>query len=956
MTLYFKLSELSSDLPSSLQSIAENFCRELSARVSTEHEFCFDHPEFSPSILKVCTCSRFIRETWLRYPDLLPTLLTSGDLLSSLRRYDYLSSLQKISIESEATLSKELRIFRRREMVRIAWRDLANWADLNETLTDLTILAETCVTIALDFLYQQACQRWGTPKLANGKPFNMVVLGMGKIGAWELNFSSDIDLIFTYAQEGVLTEKIEITYGEFFSRICRSLIKALDEITQDGFVFRTDIRLRPFGDSGPLVQSFQGMENYYLTQAREWERYAMIKARQIAGDFDTGKQLDALIKPFVYRRYLDYGAFEELRLLKFQITQELKRKDRMENIKLGPGGIREIEFIAQAFQLIRGGQNPILQNREIQIILNQLSEFKLMAVIDVETLKFAYRFLRRLENHIQQYQDKQSHDLPNNSLEQASLAYSMDFPDWTSFKNELDNIRAQVHIIFNDIFSFSGQNTKQHKAQVLWASSTGDEQGLQVLRDYGFADPDAVLKYIIEFKESYAIRHMTNKGVIILQRLLPHLIEGMQVLNNPDQTLKRILDLLESVAGRNVYLSLLAENPNALIQLIKLSSSSPWICEYLGKYPILFDELMYMRSPSESLDKSALSQELQRELHKVELNDEEQSLTSLRIFNHLNVLRVAAADIMEEIPVMKVSDYLTWIAETILEQVLNRIWLILIDKHGRPPGTGDTPSNYGIIAYGKLGGNELGYGSDLDLVFFTSYPDEHAMTDGLNPISCSQFYLRLTHRVIHTLEAKMLSGVLYQLDLRLRPDGNAGLLVPHISHFENYLRNNAWTWEHQALIRARFIAGDKHLQAEFEGIRSRVLTLNRDLNVLKSDIKEMREKMRDKLANKSELVFDLKQGKGGIVDIEFIIQYGVLAMSSKYSGLTSKTGSIRLLAELQQLGFITDSDASILNTAYRSYRYHAHHQILKGNRPQADANEFLELRTQVQRIWRIFFG
>lgn len=954
MNLIASLTSHTAHLPDALQNIAADFCAELLEKLPDEDLSCLENEAFASSVLKVCACSRFIGETWLRHPRLLPELAASGDLFSPLRREEYAAAIQQLDIDSEAGLSMQLRQFRRREMLRIAWRDLAGWSDLDETLTDLTLLAETSVETALNFHYRQACRRWGTPTLSDGTPFNLVVLGMGKLGAWELNFSSDIDLIFAYAEDGMLSEKKEISYSEFFTRICRAVIKSLDEITADGFVFRTDIRLRPFGDSGPLLMSFDGMERYYQTQAREWERYAMIKARQIAGDFHTGRQLAAMIKPFVYRRYLDYGAFEELRSLKFQIMQELKRKDRQENVKLGPGGIREVEFIGQAFQLIRGGQDAALQQREIQVVLTVLAEQELMSGEDVAALKFAYRFLRRVENHIQQYQDKQTHELPADPLQQQILAFSMDFPDWDSFKQELDEIRERVHGIFDDVFSLSDQDSQQQNARLIWAASPSDEQAQEALSEYGYADPAKILEAIDLFKQAPALKRMTSKGMGALQRLIPMLIEGLASVDNQDDTLQRILELFEAVAGRSVYLALLAENPEAVTQLIKLSSASSWICRYLAEYPILFDELLDAHSLYEPLQKADLRRDLLRELDKIDPADGEQLMIALRQFKHLNVLRVAAADIMGVIPVMVVSDYLTWIAEAILEQVLNRAWLLLGDKHGFPPEAGNDPQDFAIIAFGKFGGIELGYGSDLDLVFLYACPDENAPTNGGKPINCGQFYLRLAQKIRHILDTKMLSGILYEADLRLRPNGESGLLITHIDQYEAYLRNQAWTWEHQALVRGRYICGDPRLKNAYEGIRARILSLPRDYRQLQTEVREMREKMRENLAGKDAGVFDLKQGKGGIADIEFIVQFGVLAKACHNPELTVYTDNVRLLAGLQHQGFMQTDDANLLKQAYCAYRDYGHHQTLQGQNATAEHGQFAELRRQVDRIWQAF--
>ena len=777
---------------------------------------------------------------------------------------------------------------------------------------------------------------------------------MGKLGAYELNYSSDIDLIFAYAENGVLPDRKETSYSEFFTRLCQSLVKVLDEITVDGFVFRTDIRLRPFGDSGPVIMTFDGMEHYYQTQAREWERYAMIKARQVAGDFKTGAQLMAMLKAFVYRRYLDYGAFEELRSLKAQITQELRRKDRMENIKLGPGGIREIEFIGQAFQLIRGGNEKALQTRGILDVLRILGELQLLAPDDAEQLKQSYCFLRRVENHIQQYQDRQTHDLPTSASVQQILAYSLDYPDWNSFKNQLDKIRVQVHAIFDQVFSLSRQELKNQQSQQIWIGAADDSELRDNLSAFGFQQVDDSLTAIKQFKSAASIRRLTSKGAKVLDRLMPQLIEAMQQVENPDLTLKRMLALFEAVAGRNVYLSLLAENPDALTQLLRLSSASPWICDYLSRYPVLFDELLDTRTLYEPLKKEHLDEQLTKLLSPIEVQDLEQLMIVLRQFKQLNVLRVAAADIMGMIPLMVVSDYLTYIAECIVAHVVDRAWLMLIDKHGLPPGSDDNSKGFAVLGFGKLGGIELGYGSDLDLVFLYDCQDGNAMSNGEKPVTCSQFYGRLGLKVRHILDTKLLSGVLYEVDMRLRPSGDSGLLVTHVNAYEDYLKNQAWTWEHQALVRGRFIAGDQRLKGEYEAIRRRILSLTRDESQLKKEVREMREKMRNALATKESNKFDLKQSKGGIADIEFIVQFGILARAAKNAALTTYTDNVRLLEGLQEDGFMSKTVAETLKAAYCTYRDYGHKLVLQGERAVINQEEVVQMSEQVEQFWHDF--
>ncbi len=909
-------------------------------------------PDITASLVKVWASSEFIATSCTHKPELLPKLIESGDLTRSYTSDYYAMQLKQQTVTDEAALMLLLRQFRRREMVRIAWRDLAGWSELSETLRELSWLADACIQYALDFLYQQACEKRGTPLLADGTAQQIVVLGMGKLGAYELNYSSDIDLIFAYAEDGVLPDRKATSYGEFFTKLCQSLVRVLDDTTVDGFVFRTDIRLRPYGDSGAVIMTFDGMENYYLTQAREWERYAMIKARQVAGDFVQGKQLMSMLSAFVYRRYLDYGAFEELRSLKAQITQELRRKDRMENVKLGPGGIREIEFIGQAFQLIRGGTEKRLQTRGIMDVLQLLGELALLSRQDVETLQHAYCFLRRVENHIQQYQDKQTHDLPTSETVQTILAYSLDYADWHSFKTELDSVRKKVQTLFDQVFSISKQEEISQLNQKIWLGVADEQELLENLGDYGFRHPKASLAELQDFKNAPSIRRLSSKGAGVLNRLMPQLIDALQNLVNPDETLKRILDLFAAVAGRTVYLSLLAENPQGLAQLIKLSAASPWICEHLAQYPILFDELLDADSLYVPLKKSDLNAQLTVLLDSIDSQDLERLMIVLRQFKQQQVLRVAAADIMGVLPLMVVSDYLTYIAESIVEQVLDRAWLILVDKHGYPPDCQGQPKGFGVVGFGKLGGIELGYGSDLDMVFLSDYTDANAMTDGEKPISTAQFYGRLGLKVRHILDTKLLSGVLYEVDMRLRPSGDSGLLVAPISSYENYLTNQAWTWEHQALVRARFIAGDEHLKTGYEAIRHRVLSLPRDKAQLKIEVREMREKMRTALATKESNKFDLKQSKGGIADIEFMVQYSILAEAAAHPSLTTYTDNVRLLEGLAAHNIISLQTANTLKAAYCAYRDMGHKQVLQGDTAIIDESEVADLRVRVEQIWQ----
>ncbi len=901
----------------------------------------------------VFCCSEFVAHTCTRQPKFLLELTSAGDLFSSDIRHNYINQLNTKTIQNEIELMKSLRQFRNKQMLRIAWRDLAGWSELDETLADLTALAESCIQFALHYLYQQACHKKGTPVLADGSKQGLVVLGMGKLGAGELNYSSDIDLIFAYQQEGILADRKETSYGEFFSRICRQLVKVLDEITADGFVFRTDIRLRPFGDSGPVIMTFDGLENYYQTQAREWERYAMVKVRPVAGDKQGGEQFMAMIKPFVYRRYLDYGAFEELRSLKQQITQELQRKDRMDNVKLGPGGIREIEFIGQAFQLIRGGQDSCLQDRRIQIILALLGENNFISVKDSQQLLHAYRFLRKVENHIQEFQDRQTHDLPTSECDQTILAFSLGYQDWYCFKTALDQIRRQVQAVFADVFSIQELDTPPQSSELIWTNHSDAEITLNQLAELGYSNPERIFSLLQQLRTSSAIKRLTAKGAHTLDKLIPVILDKLAKEKNAEITLHRLCALFEAMAGRNVYLSLLAENNNALQQLITLISASSWIGEYLAKFPALFDELLDTRSLYDPLDKAALQKQITEYLAEIDPADIEQIMIGLRTFKQINVLRVAAADIMGVAPLKVVSDYLSYIADVILEQAVTIAWTLLAEKHGVPPDTSEEHMHFGILGFGKLGGMELSYSSDLDLIFIYDYAQQNALTNGKKEVSSAQFYARLGQRIRSLLNSQMLSGMAYEIDMRLRPNGDSGLLVTDLNSYESYLKKEAWTWEHQALVRGRFITGDTATQKKYAAIRGRVLCLARNANDLKQEVRGMREKMRASLDNSDQQIFNLKRGVGGITDIEFIVQFCILAWSEKHPELTQFTDNIRLLDSLAEQDLLSQEHAGILKHAYCVFRDRGHKETLQGNKALVMQGELVELRKQVVAIWKV---
>ena len=907
---------------------------------------------------RVWEASDYVVQCFLRDPEHFFALLVNGDIHSSFPSGTFDNRLQQElqQVADEVTLHKALRLFRRDHMVRIIWRDIAGIAPLSETLEDLSALADACIDQALALLYQWAVEKHGVPQDADGVQQQMLVLGLGKLGARELNLSSDIDLIFAYPRSGEVKGGRYLSNEQFFTRLGQQLIKAIGSQTADGFVFRVDTRLRPFGDSGPLVMSFDAMEEYYFSQAREWERYAMIKARLVAGE---GEALMDMLRPFVYRRYLDYGAIESIRDMKRMIRGEMHKRGMDANIKLGRGGIREIEFVGQAFQLVRGGRDPELQIRPIMQVLDRLSEKELLPEYVVQELQVAYEFLRLVENRLQAWQDRQTHLLPDESLEQLRLARSMGFEDWDGFYAALEQHRQRVQGHFAKVFAAPQAEQEEDKEQEdnllqsLWRQRLDAEQAIDVLREKGFGeDASDAVKMLEGFRQSHACRGQGQRGQQRLDQLMPMLLQAVAATEEPLVVLERLLRLMESIARRTAYLALLVENPMVLSQLVRLESASPWIASRITRHPILLDDLLDPRQLYTPLKRDDLEAELDTLLSAVDEDDTEEQMERLRQFLQSNKLRVAAADITEVIPLMVVSDYLTEIAETIVSRVLEHVWAYMISRHGKPSGLdGAQDKGFVVLAYGKMGGIELGYGSDLDMVFLHANSDYNAVTDGERQIGADLFFARLGQRMIHMLTARTHSGQLYEVDMRLRPSGESGMLVSSLKAFEEYQHNQAWTWEHQALLRARPIAGDPVVASRFDEIRRAVLSQQRDPDKLRSEVVEMREKMRDSLDKSDQELFDLKQGVGGIADIEFMVQYAVLRWANSYPDLLDWTDNIRLLEGLARHDIFTGDVVEALSNAYRTFRSASHRLALQERPALVSQEKLMQEREQVKGIW-----
>jgi glutamate-ammonia-ligase adenylyltransferase len=955
---------------------SEQSFRTAVAALEDDHGLANWTPERWAQFARVTAASEFVIEQSVRDPLMLLTLVQSGELDRAFAPGELCAQIAAAvnAAQNEDELGRALRRQRARHQVRIIWRDLTRQADLVQSCRDLSDMADATIDQAYQWLYSRHCEQFGTPTgRRSGEPQQMVILGMGKLGAVELNLSSDIDLIFAYPEGGeTVGVKRALDNQEFFIRLGQRLIKALDPMTVDGFVFRVDMRLRPYGSSGALVLSFNALEQYYQDQGRDWERYAMIKARVVAGDQVAGAQLLDMLRPFVYRRYLDFSAIEALRTMKQLIQQEVRRKGMADNIKLGSGGIREVEFIAQAFQLIHGGRDLSLQQRPLLKVLSTLEGQGYLPPAVISELREGYEFLRYTEHAIQAIADRQTQMLPDGAQDQARIAFMLGFADWDAFHEKLMFWRGRVAWHFAQVIADPDEDENAESEVVvggewlpLWEEAQDEEAACRQLEEGGFADASKALKALAGLRSSPQLRAMQRLGRERLDAFIPRLLAQAVEHANPDLVLERVLPLVEAVARRSAYLVLLTENPGALRRLLTLCAASPWIAEQITRFPLLLDELLNEGRLFKPPLAPELAAELRERLTRIPEDDLEQQMEALRHFKLAHRLRVAASEIAGSLPLMKVSDYLTWLAEAILEQVLALAWRQTVAKYGTPLRTDGTLCDPGfiIVGYGKVGGLELGHGSDLDLVFIHD-GDPQAETDGPKSIDGAQFFTRLGQRIIHLLTAQTNSGQLYEVDMRLRPSGASGLLVSSLGAFARYQENEAWTWEHQALVRARVLVGSQDVGQAFEKVRAQVLGKARDLAKLQQEVSEMRAKMRDNLGTKSTAAgtaanafdatapFDLKQDAGGIVDIEFMVQYAALAWSQSHPPLLRWTDNIRILEELEREGLMPAEDASLLREAYKAYRSAAHRQALQKDAGVISGDQFAEERRQVLRIWK----
>ncbi len=892
--------------------------------------------------------SRFVTR-WLDADPLREAELIS---LSGLSLADVdLDQLLNKELAKGAGIGAALRRVRGLLFAAIVERDVSGQAELAEVVEAISRFADFAVQKALADQHATLCELHGTPiGEESGRPQQMIVVGMGKLGGCELNVSSDIDLIFLYPEGGEtqITQEgqRQLSNHEFFVRLGKRLIAQLAEHTEEGYCFRVDMALRPNGNSGPLAASFAMLEEYLLVQGREWERYAWVKARALTGDAEDVAYLDKLVQPFVYRRYLDFGAINALRGMHAQIRAEVVRQEtrhpgRSVNVKLGRGGIREVEFLAQVFQLIRGGRDPSLRDRSTRNTLRMLAAKKLLAPETVERLLNAYAFLRNIEHRLQYLDDAQTHLLPAADEDQHCIAVMAGFADAARLREALADccqwVASQFDAIFEDKATPNGDAGSGTPAPVL--EEVDEETLSQYLGSLGFDEPEASASRLLTSWRSSRIQAMPAERRAQLHALMRSaLVEIARQGGSCAQTMNRVVDFFEAIARRSAYLSLMTEFPHALARVVRMMAASDWAARYLIRHPVLMDELLDDASLNAEPDWRAFSIECEQRLADFN-GDTERQMDVLRELHHSQLFRLLAQDLGGLLTVERLADHLSALADVLVGATLTAVWRTLPNRHRETPA-------FAVIAYGKLGGKELGYASDLDVIFL--YDDEDQDAPAL--------YAKLAQRFITWMTSHTPAGILFDVDIALRPDGASGLLVSSFASFDKYQRSSAWVWEHQALTRARFCAGDTRIGQRFEQLRIELLRQPREKTALKSEVLAMRQRMHDAHPNRSGL-FDLKHDPGGMIDIEFIVQYLVLAHATDHVALTGDIGNIALLKLAGELGLMESVLALQVANAYRNFRKLQHQIRLHGeDRARVEPAQVENQAAAVKRLWQAILG
>ncbi|MEF8792262.1 bifunctional [glutamate--ammonia ligase]-adenylyl-L-tyrosine phosphorylase/[glutamate--ammonia-ligase] adenylyltransferase [Thiohalorhabdus sp.] len=900
--------------------------------------------------LNVLGLSRFVFRELHRYPALLRDLLTEPAWLDGNWAPETAHQVVRDSVagvNGQEAFQAALRRARQWLLVRIAFRDLAGWSDFATTSGELTATAEACLEASVAFAIEAQRERFGTPRLTDGSEATVTILGMGKLGGGELNFSSDIDLIFVHSGDGETDGKRSLDNAGFFTRVARLAIQALSEATPDGFAFRIDTRLRPYGDGGPLVVPVGALEQYYQLHGREWERYALVKARPVAGDLPQGDALLRDLEPFVFRRYLDFGAVEAVRDLKVQIQRQVNNRRHRHDIKLGRGGIREVEFIVQAFQLLHGGRHFELHERPTLTILEHLRALELLPDRDIDNLRSAYLFLRELENHLQMVDDKQTQRLPEDPEDHSVIAASLGFDGSEAFLEALEAHRERVQEAFDQTFAApQTAHPEEEPLEQLWRGDMDPQRAKEALAEHGYLQPERALETLDQLRQAKSLQRLTRTGRDRLDRLMPLVIGAAGNTPAPTTALARMVEVLEAIGGRTTYFALLAENPVALSQVVRLCGGSSFLARFLGHHPMLLDEILDPEDLYACRIRASRQATLERELDTT--RDLEDQLNALRRFKNIEVLHLAARDLQGHATLAEISRGLTDVAELTLDKALELAWDELTERYGEPRCTdaGEArTAGFGIMGFGKLGGGELGYGSDLDLVFLHDSRGEDQHTSGGSQgqsLDNTRFFARLGQRLIHFVTTLTAEGALYSIDMRLRPGGKSGALVASLNHFRDYQMEQAWVWEHQALIRGRPIAGSPAVGNAFDRIRGEVLTAPRGSEALAREVRVMRGRMLAEHASRVG-VFNVKQDRGGLVDIEFLIQSLCLRYAHDYPDLVVPPEKTPRRRDSGDSAVLASSNRAALTAL-------AEHNLLDPGRAQGLDEAYVLFRTLENRV------
>ena len=909
-------------------------------------------PAFIESLQRLALGSNYAVTQLTRHPEFIAPLQHCREF--DLAPQQLASALQDIVDPQQ--IKQQLRRFRHHKLVQIIYLDICRQATVQSTLQHLSDLADLLIRQALERAQSILSAKHGQPLDHLGEPMQLNIIGMGKLGGGELNFSSDIDLICSYSEEGQLKGFGQLSHAQYFTQLVKLFKQLLNDSTVDGFVYRVDLRLRPWGDSGPVVISHSAFEHYYQLHGREWEQYAMVKARVITGSESDKQHLQSIIRPFVYRRYHDYRVFDGLAQLKHKIDLQARRKKARCNIKIGQGGIREIEFFVQAFQILKGGRNHHLQTPSIYRALKVLSEQEVTERQTLIEMRESYDFLRMLENRIQMLNDQQTHELPDNPNLLQRISRLMGFADWPALEQDLGRHQQRVNHIFSRLFSQRDEQQPGGETQQLNLDELGDKQHLEAIRAVGFEQPELIHQQLQEFYRSKALLYMSDKAKKRFRVFYPELLK--LVAGHPQQQvlLDKMLALLSSISGRSVYFELLYQNIPLLMKLVDLFDSSSWIANEVTRHPFLLESLLYPEQLSQRFDQAMLRQSLQIQLDNVS-GDVEMELDTLRQFKRAHTIEIATAEIAAEIDTSEVSLYLSRLAQILLQAIYDLSWQELTSEYGEPRCIIDdqalTPG-MGIIAYGKLGGYELHYQSDLDIIFLHDSAGSQQQTSGTRSIDNATFFSRLAQKIISKITLLTAAGKLYEIDTRLRPDGASGMLVSSITAFEQYQKEKAWVWEHQAIIRARFIAGHRSIESEFDTIRSQVISLPREEPGLKQAVIEMREKIYQAKNPPETEMIDIKHSRGGLVDIEFMVQYWVLRHANKFASLTQTTDNIGLISELHDLGLIP-LEYLQLAEIYQTFHKWLHTQVLQNQSAELPLDKVHDEVDMVRACWNKTF-